>query len=95
MIKRLTNMISVNAISLVYLSLIYFSNSNSLVIEGEWRSGDSQFLFLNKFGFQKTIPHEGPLSEGYIYGNITSMHQEVSGNLVNGNIISVDVCEGN
>lgn len=39
-------------------------------IKGTWKSEDF-FLFLVKFGFQKTDLHN-PYSSGYIYGNVTT-----------------------
>lgn len=39
-------------------------------IVGSWNT-DDLFLFLMKFGFQKTDSHN-PYSSGYVYGNITT-----------------------
>ncbi|XP_018009086.1 uncharacterized protein LOC108666680 isoform X2 [Hyalella azteca] len=49
---------------------------NSLVLEGKWHSDSEFFLFLSKFGFQKTNSHEGAFSEGFIFGNITSLEND-------------------
>ena len=40
-------------------------------LKGTWSSGNF-FIFLGKFGFQKTNMHDKVNTQGYIYGNITS-----------------------
>lgn len=42
-----------------------------LHLKGTWRTSDF-FIFLSKFGFQKTNIHHKTDTQGYIYGNITS-----------------------
>ncbi|CAG5134447.1 unnamed protein product [Candidula unifasciata] len=58
----------------VWLSLWCFGFvshiSNGLHLTGTWNSKDF-FIFLTKFGFQKTDPKQQENTQGYIYGNIT------------------------
>lgn len=44
--------------------------SSGLHLSGTWNSKDF-FLFLTKFGFQKTDPKDQENTQGFIYGNIT------------------------
>lgn len=64
---------SIVKINIVITFLCCFALSNSLILKGEWNSRDDPFLFLSRFGFQKTNPLEGDVSEGYLFGNITSL----------------------
>lgn len=52
---------------------------NTLRLQGTWSSKDF-FLFLAKFGFQKTNPQRLEETQGFIYGSITakdlSVHRE-------------------
>ncbi|KAF2345247.1 Replication factor Mcm10 C-terminal, partial [Trinorchestia longiramus] len=50
------------------------------VLEGKWHSQNKFFLFLSKFGFQKTNSHDGALSEGFIFGNITTLNEADNSN---------------
>ncbi len=45
-------------------------NVQSTHLKGTWNTDDF-FLFLLKFGFQKTDLHD-PYSSGYVYGNFTT-----------------------
>jgi hypothetical protein len=54
------------------------SSSLSINIEGEFDSKNF-FLFLNKFGFEKTeVSSESKATYGYIFGNITSSNNTPS-----------------
>jgi hypothetical protein len=44
----------------------------ALHLQGTWNSKDF-FIFLAKFGFQKTNPQKLEDTQGYIYGNITAV----------------------
>ena len=44
----------------------------SLRVRGTWRS-DTFFLFLSKFGFQRTSSPNRRDSEGHIFGNVTAV----------------------
>lgn len=58
----------------VLVLLVYILGSTSgLKISGEWRTGDEFFHFLTKFGFQKTSPQDREMTEGFIFGNMTSV----------------------
>lgn len=59
--------------SLIVVNLLsLLSSSFAVTIEGQFDTSDF-FLFLNKFGFLKTVKtSETKSSFGYIYGNITS-----------------------
>lgn len=61
--------------SLLFIFLITFitcfCNTNSAHLKGTFKSNEF-FKFLVKFGFQKTDTHQKELSNGYIFGNITS-----------------------
>uniref|UniRef100_A0A6A7FTT8 Integral membrane protein GPR180 n=1 Tax=Hirondellea gigas TaxID=1518452 RepID=A0A6A7FTT8_9CRUS len=59
--------------SVIFLLICCCIGCESLLLKGEWHSKNNKFLFLSKFGFQKTIPHEGVASEGFIFGNITAL----------------------
>lgn len=59
----------------VFLGII--SSTYSLHLKGEWNTDDEFFHFLAKFGFQKTTPHERELTEGFIFGNVTSLNGNV------------------
>lgn len=48
-----------------------FCITNSLHLSGKWNTDDF-FLFLTKFGFQKTESDDHQNTLGFIYGNITS-----------------------
>lgn len=50
---------------------------STLHITGTWKTG-SFFKFLAKFGFQKTNLKDRKSTQGYIYGNITSSHQNLT-----------------
>ena len=52
-------------------TLTLIPKTHSLTLNGDWDT-DEFFLFLAKFGFQKTTPQEKELTEGYIFGNISS-----------------------
>ncbi|XP_076463418.1 integral membrane protein GPR180-like isoform X2 [Babylonia areolata] len=54
--------------------------STALHLQGTWNSKDF-FVFLAKFGFQKTNPQRLDDTQGYIYGNITAV--DASGAAVN------------
>lgn len=60
----------------VLLSII--SSTYSLHLKGVWNTEDEFFHFLAKFGFQKTTPHERELTEGFIFGNVTSLGSSVA-----------------
>ena len=45
----------------------------ALHLQGTWNSKDF-FVFLAKFGFQKTNPQKLEDTQGYIYGNITAVN---------------------
>lgn len=47
------------------------SDVSALHLSGTWNSNNF-FLFLAKFGFQRTEKNDVQHSQGYIYGNITS-----------------------
>ncbi|XP_014662956.1 PREDICTED: uncharacterized protein LOC106805754 [Priapulus caudatus] len=57
---------------LVVFGLLYLTVCSScLHLTGTWKTSEF-FLFLAKFGFQKTNIHLKTDRQGYIYGNITS-----------------------
>jgi hypothetical protein len=56
---------------LLYILVLTNIQINGLHLRGTWKSGDF-YLFLSKFGFQKTDMHDRVNTQGYIYGNITS-----------------------
>ena len=64
------------SILLIIFLLVFSSNSNngcqSLHLTGTFQS-DTFFLFLSKFGFQKTETWNKNHTQGYIYGNITDV----------------------
>lgn len=62
----------IKLVSLITLLVCIVTHSHGLHIKGKWRTGDEFFHFLAKFGFQKTSPRERVLTEGYIFGNVTS-----------------------
>ena len=49
----------------------FCSASNGLHLSGSWNSKDF-YVFLAKFGFQKTDPKELEKTQGFIFGNITT-----------------------
>lgn len=51
-------------------------DSNGTHLKGSWSSQDF-FLFVLKFGFQKTDSHD-PSSSGFIYGNITTDNSKLN-----------------
>lgn len=56
----------------VFVTFSYFVSSvKCLHIKGTWDTSDF-FLFLTRFGFQKTDPGMLDDTQGFIYGNITS-----------------------
>ena len=46
-------------------------------ITGKWKTGEF-FTFLSRFGFQKTDVHDQENTQGYVYGNITSVEGPIS-----------------
>lgn len=50
---------------------LFISRATCLHLTGTWRTSDF-FLFLSRFGFQKTDPGMLDDTQGFIYGNITS-----------------------
>ncbi|XP_076042655.1 transmembrane protein 145 [Oratosquilla oratoria] len=67
------NMSSFLKIGLSYLFFcVCILHVESVNVKGTWRPGENFFHFLTKFGFQKTNPREKEITEGYIFGNITS-----------------------
>ncbi|CAL1527571.1 unnamed protein product [Lymnaea stagnalis] len=62
----------INVFNLALFLLVTMSPpTKSLHLAGTWNSNNF-FLFLAKFGFQKTDPKELENTQGYIYGNITN-----------------------
>ena len=62
-------------ICFIFLILLKFDlYVNALHLTGKWKAGDF-YLFLAKFGFQKTDPGMLDDTQGFIYGNITSDSQ--------------------
>lgn len=57
-------------IAYIYLLCYSFCGIESLHLKGTFNTGDF-FVFLAKFGFQKTDEHDLKNTLGYIYGNIT------------------------
>jgi len=65
--------------SLLYLFVVtpaallvaFPSSCGSLHLEGTWETEDF-FVFLTKFGFQKTEPNNINDTKGYVFGNITT-----------------------
>lgn len=55
----------------ILLLFYLFSYSNSLHLKGTFNTKDF-FVFLAKFGFQKTDNHDHINTLGFIYGNISS-----------------------
>ncbi|XP_076305830.1 transmembrane protein 145-like [Tachypleus tridentatus] len=51
--------------------LVVFSCAELLRVKGTWDTNNF-FIFLSKFGFQKTNLHDRANSLGYIYGNIST-----------------------
>lgn len=65
--------ININAMKITGICFILFLkilNVRCVHVKGTWKTEDF-FLFLVKFGFQKTDLHN-PYSSGYIYGNMTT-----------------------
>lgn len=71
----------IRIVSLFTLLVCIVTHAHGLHIKGQWRTGDEFFHFLAKFGFQKTSPRERELTEGYIFGNVTSNNIEGAGTL--------------
>ncbi|RXG73271.1 Integral membrane protein [Armadillidium vulgare] len=76
-----------NSFNIIILILSFVNKSSALHTTGVWKSKDEFFHFITKFGFQKTNQHELEASEGYIFGNITSLlksnsHSQIYGTLV-------------
>ncbi|CAH1389379.1 unnamed protein product [Nezara viridula] len=59
-----------NYFFLYFFSLVIIS-VQSTHLQGTWDTSDF-FMFLSKFGFQKTDLHREKETDGYIFGNITS-----------------------
>lgn len=55
----------------VFIFIINVTLIKSLHVQGTWKTNNF-FMFLSKFGFQRTEPHDVAGTQGYIYGNITS-----------------------
>ncbi|KAB7501553.1 Integral membrane protein [Armadillidium nasatum] len=75
-----------NSFNIIILILSFLNKSGALHTTGVWKSKDEFFHFITKFGFQKTNQHELEASEGYIFGNITSLlksnsHSQIYGTL--------------
>ena len=62
------------------LILIFYQVNflSALHTKGKWDTNNEFFHIISKFGFQKTNQHEIDLSEGYIFGNITLLHNSSS-----------------
>lgn len=62
---------------LEFIFLLFWGTSDvsALHAKGTWNSKDF-FLFLGKFGFQRTDKNDIQHSQGYIYGNITSKNNK-------------------
>lgn len=54
----------------LWFLFLQISGTHCLHLTGTWNSNDF-FLFLTKFGFQKTDPKDLSNTQGYIYGNIS------------------------
>ena len=52
--------------------------SSGLRIQGEFHTKDF-FMFLAKFGFQKTDLRDSANTQGYIFGNVTLIQPDVAG----------------
>jgi hypothetical protein len=55
------------------------STLNGLHLTGSFKPSNTFFLFLAKFGFQKTEVLNKDGTQGYIYGNITYHNPAISG----------------
>lgn len=55
----------------IFLLLCFLCTTNCLHLTGKWNTEDF-FLFVTKFGFQKTETYDHTNTLGFIYGNITS-----------------------
>ena len=55
---------------------IFISGISSLHIKGTWQT-KSYYIFLAKFGIQKTDAKDKDNTEGFIYGNITTKNKSV------------------
>jgi len=59
--------------SLVYILLLIVAGPTlSLHVKGIWEPDKTFFLFISKFGFQKTDAGRQNHTQGYIFGNITT-----------------------
>lgn len=58
--------------AIVVVVLLTLRAATALHLQGTWNSKDF-FVFLAKFGFQKTNPQKLEDTQGYIYGNITAV----------------------
>lgn len=59
--------------NVMVLLVCILGGTSGLKISGDWRTGDEFFHFLTKFGFQKTSPQDREMTEGFIFGNMTSV----------------------
>ncbi|KAF0287908.1 hypothetical protein FJT64_013674 [Amphibalanus amphitrite] len=67
-----------NLLSLSLLLVVLAPFVSPLRLTGTWHS-DSFFLFLSKFGFQRTSSPNRRDSEGHIFGNVTTVSGSESG----------------
>jgi len=70
--RRKRQQMAVLYIFFAAITLSVYQDCQSLHIEGEFQTADF-FLFLSKFGFQKTEFLNNNLTHGYIYGNVTDL----------------------
>ena len=63
------------------LACTFDSTSQGLHLSGSWNSKDF-YVFLAKFGFQKTDPKELEKTQGFIFGNITTRDSNNRTNLL-------------
>lgn len=75
------NMFVVALVTVICLAAFYAKSTTALHLEGTWHSKDF-FVFLAKFGFQKTNKQKMEDTQGYIYGNIIAVNTNSSGTAV-------------
>ena len=60
-------------IAVLFAVVLLTPKTDSLHLKGVWRRNETFFRFLTRFGFQQTFDDDKANTEGYIYGNITSV----------------------